>query len=166
MPKNIVVCCDGTNNEVAGNQTNVLRLFRMLVRDAGQHAFYDAGVGTKADPTAFWPWQRFVHKRLDAAVGMSIRPNVLAAYRFLLHAHEPGDDVFLFGFSRVPTPSCALAGMIHRCGLLRLDHEDLAEYAWSVYSDEDRAGDSALVNSAAPRNQESLRPRSGCHLGR
>lgn len=36
MPKNIVVCCDGTNNEVAGDETNVLRLFRMLVRDAGQ----------------------------------------------------------------------------------------------------------------------------------
>lgn len=52
MGKNIVICCDGTNNAIVGDQTNVLRLFRLLVRDSQQKLFYDAGVGTKADPTA------------------------------------------------------------------------------------------------------------------
>lgn len=50
MPKNLVVCCDGTNNEIAGDATNVLRLDRMLVRDSEQVAFYDSGVGTIASP--------------------------------------------------------------------------------------------------------------------
>jgi uncharacterized protein (DUF2235 family) len=143
MPKNLVVCCDGTNNEIAGDQTNVLRLFRMLARDAEQQGFYDAGVGTKADPTAFWPWRRFVQKTLDSAVGMSIRPNVLDAYRFLMNAYSPGDKIFLFGFSRGAYTVRALAGMIRRCGLLRTEHVDLMEYSWSLYSDEDRSGDGA-----------------------
>jgi uncharacterized protein (DUF2235 family) len=46
MPRNIVICCDGTDNEVATDSTNVLRLFRMLERDQRQVAYYDGGVGT------------------------------------------------------------------------------------------------------------------------
>ena len=88
MCKNIVVCCDGTENEVAGNPTNVLRLFRVLVRNAEQTIFYDAGVGTKADPTAFWPLRRLIRKKADSAVGMSIRANVLEAYRFLVQHYQ------------------------------------------------------------------------------
>jgi uncharacterized protein (DUF2235 family) len=141
MPKNIVICCDGTNNEVVGNQTNVLRLFRMLVRDDTQTGFYDAGVGTKADPTAQWPWRRLARKRLDSAIGVSVRANVLEGYRFLMDHYRPDDRVFLFGFSRGAYTVRALAGMMKRCGLLRPEYANLAEYAWSVFTDEDRTGD-------------------------
>ena len=46
MPKNIVVCCDGTGNEYGPNNTNVVKLYEAIVRDADQVAFYDPGVGT------------------------------------------------------------------------------------------------------------------------
>jgi uncharacterized protein (DUF2235 family) len=137
-PKNIVICCDGTNNEVVGNQTNVLRLFRMLVRDPGQVLYYDAGVGTHADPTAQWPLRRLIRKRLDAAIGVSIRDNVVDAYRFLARTFVDGDNIFLFGFSRGAYTVRALAAMIKRCGLLCPEHDNLAAYAWSVFTDEDR----------------------------
>jgi uncharacterized protein (DUF2235 family) len=143
MAKNIVVCCDGTNNEIAGHQTNVLRLFRMLTRDPEQELYYDAGVGTHADPTAQWPWRRLVRKRLDAAIGISIRANVLDAYRFLIHRYAEGDRIFLVGFSRGAYTVRALAAMIGRCGLLCVEHENLSAYAWSVFTDEDRSGDTA-----------------------
>src|SRR4029077_16871298 len=94
MGKYIFICCDGTNNEIAGDQTNVLRLFRMLIRDDQQQSFYDAGVGTKADPTALWPWRRYLRKRFDGAVGTSIRDNVVAAYRFLMNCYDAVDRVF------------------------------------------------------------------------
>lgn len=105
MAKNIVICCDGTNNEIVGDQTNVLRLYRTLVRDENQYLYYDAGVGTKVDPTALSWWRRRFLKKFDSAVGASIRSNVLDAYRFLLRRYEPNDNVFLFGFSRVHTRS-------------------------------------------------------------
>jgi uncharacterized protein (DUF2235 family) len=140
MPKNIVICCDGTNNEVVGNQTNVLRLFRMLVRDETQTAFYDAGVGTRADPTAQWPLRRLIRKRLDSAIGVSVRANVLEAYRFLVDHYLDDDRVFLFGFSRGAYTVRALAAMIKRCGLLRAEDTNLAEYAWAVFADEDGSG--------------------------
>jgi uncharacterized protein (DUF2235 family) len=33
MAKNIVVCCDGTGNEIGVNMSNVLKLYRMLEKD-------------------------------------------------------------------------------------------------------------------------------------
>ena len=46
MPRNIVVCCDGTGNEYGRHNTNVVKLYEALVRDTNQIAFYDPGVGT------------------------------------------------------------------------------------------------------------------------
>src|SRR5215208_7047525 len=102
--KNIVICCDGTGNEVSENISNVLKLYRVL-RKTGkttphQVAFYDPGVGTLARPD---PWIKF---RQDAVTvlglmtGYGLDDNVLAAYSFLINNYEDGDDIFLFGFSR------------------------------------------------------------------
>jgi uncharacterized protein (DUF2235 family) len=47
MPKNVVVCCDGTANEFKEDRTNVVKLFSMLVQDpARQVSYYHPGVGT------------------------------------------------------------------------------------------------------------------------
>ena len=35
MPRNIVVCCDGTANEFARNNTNVVKLYSTLERETG-----------------------------------------------------------------------------------------------------------------------------------
>ena len=46
MPRNIVVCYDGTGNEYGDTNTNVVRAFEAIERDGQQIAFYDPGVGT------------------------------------------------------------------------------------------------------------------------
>jgi hypothetical protein len=47
VPKNLVVCCDGTANEFARDHTNVLKLFSALAQEpGGQLAIYHPGVGT------------------------------------------------------------------------------------------------------------------------
>ena len=56
--KNIVVCCDGTGNEIGENISNVLKLYRVTRKTgkvARQVVFYDPGVGTLARPN---PWTR------------------------------------------------------------------------------------------------------------
>jgi uncharacterized protein (DUF2235 family) len=151
MGKNIIICCDGTNNAITGDQSNVLRLFRMLDRSEKQQVFYDSGVGTKADPTALWPWRRYLRKKFDEGVGDSIRDNVLDAYRFLMHCFSPDDKIYLFGFSRGAYTVRALAAMIKRCGLLSPEFAHLAEYAWAVFSDEDQAHDARSMFGGAAR---------------
>src|SRR5579871_3652376 len=93
MPKNIVICCDGTDNEVATDSTNVLRLYRMLVRDERQVAYYDAGVGTLIDPSAVSMYRKLLGRWLDSAIGYHIRDNLVAASLFLARQYQPGDRV-------------------------------------------------------------------------
>ena len=70
MSRNLVVCCDGTNNEVAGDATNVLRLYRMLERNEQQIAFYDGGVGTIPNADRITGWGQQIERSGVAASGL------------------------------------------------------------------------------------------------
>ena len=52
MPRNLIICCDGTNNSLKGPPTNVRTLSEIadLADETRQRVFYDAGVGVDADP--------------------------------------------------------------------------------------------------------------------
>lgn len=43
MPKNIVVCCDGTANEFAQNRTSVIKLYSALVHDTPDQITFSIG---------------------------------------------------------------------------------------------------------------------------
>ena len=136
MSKNIVVCCDGTGNEYGSNNTNVVKLYEAIVRDADQVAFYDPGVGT----FSFLGRQlgRRVGRTLGKAFGAGLQQNIEDAYRFLMERYELGDKLFLFGFSRGAFTVRALAGMLNRCGLLQKGSLNLVPYASKIYNDRAR----------------------------
>ena len=101
MPKNLVVCCDGTANEFARDHTNVLKLFLALVQDPGrQLAFYHPGVGTMEAAGALTSTARTVTKLLGQAIGYGLETDIRDAYATVVRFYEPGDRLFLFGFSR------------------------------------------------------------------
>ena len=135
--KNIVVCCDGTGNEISENISNVLKLYRVL-RKTGktqprQVVFYDPGVGTLARPD---PWTKLKQDAitiLGLATGYGFDDNVLAAYEFLISQYEEGDEIYLFGFSRGAYTVRVLAALIHRIGLLSPQQINLAGAALTAY---------------------------------
>ena len=135
--KNIVICCDGTGNDLSGAPSNVLRFFRSLKRDESQLTYYDSGVGTLADPSMITDPGKAVAKQLDMATGHSVKRQVCTAYRFLTRNLSAGDKIYLNGFSRGAYAVRALAGMIHLLGLPQADAEHLDELAWAVYSSAD-----------------------------
>lgn len=135
--KNIVVCCDGTGNEISENISNVLKLYRVLRKtgktEPQQVAFYDPGVGTLARPN---PWTKLKQDTvtvLGLATGYGLDDNVLKAYTFLIDHYEEGDDIFLFGFSRGAYTVRVLAGLIHKVGLLAPQQCNLADAALTAY---------------------------------
>lgn len=138
MSKNIIICCDGTQNQFAGDSTNVLRLYRML-NHADQHTYYDPGVGTRVDPTAMTQTRRWLWKKLDAAIGHSLRDHFCSAYTYLARVYSKGDRVFLFGFSRGAYTVRALAGALHQFGLIAPENLQLAPYLWATYANDDDA---------------------------
>ncbi|HJU39936.1 MAG TPA: DUF2235 domain-containing protein [Tahibacter sp.] len=133
MGKNLVVCCDGTNNEVQGNLSNVLKLYRLLVKDARQRVYYNPGIGTIAHRDAWTRLKQDARSVFGLATGYGLDNDILGAYAFLADAYEDGDSIYLFGFSRGAYTVRALAGLIYVIGLLPRDQRNLATYALTAY---------------------------------
>jgi uncharacterized protein (DUF2235 family) len=131
MGKNIVVCYDGTNKEYGRDNTNVVKTFETILRNEGQVAFYDPGVGT------FSFLGRVLGRRLGILLGMAfgygIRQNIEDGYEYLMNRYEPGDNVYIFGFSRGAYTARALAGMIHYFGIAQKGSKNLIPYVSKMY---------------------------------
>jgi len=134
--KNIVLCFDGTGNEIrAKANTNVIRLFRALENTTGdQIVYYDPGVGTFSSAGASTRMGQRVSRTLGLAFGVGIKTNLAEAYTFLMNQWEPGDRIYLFGFSRGAYTARALAGMLHVVGIPRASSENLVQYAIAKYA--------------------------------
>ena len=149
MSKNIVICCDGTGNEINTTISNVLKLFRVLEKDEGQRVYYHPGVGTIGLQSA---WQRFKQETYAVfalATGAGLDEDTLATYRFLCETYHDGDRVWLFGFSRGAYTVRVLAAFVQVIGLLPPDQLDLAGYAFSAYKN-------ASANSQSPGSKTFL----------
>lgn len=135
MPKNIVICLDGTANEPEREHTNVTRIFDMLEKDPlRQVAFYDPGVGTMGARTATTRTGKALTKVGGLAFGHGVKQNIAEAYEWLMNVYEEGDRIFVFGFSRGAYTARALAGLLRTAGLLETGATNLIPYAMKLYT--------------------------------
>ena len=131
--KRLVFCFDGTWNRLdAKNVTNVVHTARNIdfKDDDGnaQIVHYDQGVGTKP------------HEKLRGGLfGMGLMDNLEEAYRFLVFNYNPGDEIYLFGFSRGAFSARSFAGLIYNCGIVddvKKIPEALGLYKTRTYDDQ------------------------------
>jgi uncharacterized protein (DUF2235 family) len=160
MPKNLVVCCDGTSNQFSQNRTNVAKLCLTLLQESGrQEVFYHPGLGTMEPPGALTSLAIKLTKVLGLAIGYGLQNDIRDAYVFLMNHYEPGDRVFLFGFSRGAYTVRALTGLLRMYGLLRPGNEPLVPYAirmmYGVNNLPERSGD-RRVSSRMSRAAEDI----------
>jgi uncharacterized protein (DUF2235 family) len=133
MPRNIVLCLDGTSNQYSATNTNVVKLYAMLDRAHDQLAYYQPGIGTSV-PTGVWGRiKRWVIKQIDHAIALFLSDHVCDAYRFLMRYYQDGDRIFIFGFSRGAYTARAVAGMLYKVGLLTQGNEELIPFAWHMF---------------------------------
>src|SRR5262245_11906275 len=134
MARNLVICCDGTNNQFGTNNTNVVRLIQALERDSAKQRLYcDPGVGTLPEPGA-WTWlEKKISDLFGLAIGGGLNWKVEEAYSYLMEYWEPGDNVFLFGFSRGAYTVRVLAGLLHSLGLLPRGNQNLVPYVMRLF---------------------------------
>ncbi len=114
--KRLIVCCDGTWNKPDNEHvTNVEKIARTVQSDPSatdgvhQLVYYTSGVGGgsyEAD------------RLLGGAFGFGLFHNVIACYRFLAQNYQPGDEIFIFGFSRGAYTARSVAGMLATVGLV------------------------------------------------
>ena len=134
MVRNIVMCFDGTGYEFGPHNTNVVRLIQVLDRDpTAQRLYYDPGVGTLPEPYRLTRFGKAWSVWGGKTFGTGLLPKVGQAYGYLMNYWEPGDKVFLFGFSRGAYTARVLAGMLHALGLLPRGNQHLVPYALRLF---------------------------------
>jgi uncharacterized protein (DUF2235 family) len=129
MAKNIVVCCDGTGNKFGLENSNVVKLYRMLKHDSSQVTYYHPGVGTMGARNALSKIGKIWTQLLGAAFGYGLSENIADAYQFLMRNYQPGDKIYVFGFSRGAYTARALCGMLYQLGLMTNGNEGQIPYA-------------------------------------
>src|SRR3989344_157293 len=142
--KRLILCCDGTWNKADQETngvpcpTNVVKIgYRIAKRDGTtpQIVYYDQGVGSG----------NILIRYTGGAFGEGLEDNIHDAYRFLIAYYEPGDELFLFGFSRGAFTARSIGGMVRKCGVLGREHIQHYRDAIALYRSEHRPTDPAAV---------------------
>ncbi|WEW57463.1 hypothetical protein PRK78_002930 [Emydomyces testavorans] len=146
--RRIVLCFDGTGNRYKGNEsdTNVVKLYEMLDRhNKNQYHYYQPGIGTFNTGTSgsgltwFGRMKARISQLFDQALGRTFEYHVTSGYNFLMKYYEPGDDIYIFGFSRGAYTARFLAEMIETIGLLSQGNEEMVRFAFASFSEVQRA---------------------------
>lgn len=133
--RRLIYCADGTWNSPdqeldtydLRKPSNVVKLSRAILpispNGTSQVVFYDTGVGT----------HNFVDKLVGGATGAGLSDNIIQGYRFLASNYHPGDEIYLFGFSRGAYTVRSLAALIANIGLLPNHQEYWLPEGYELY---------------------------------
>lgn len=132
--KRLIVCCDGTwqdlNQKFPGNVLKISQAVKPTAKDGvKQVVYYDDGIGSDTGI----PLARKIEKIGGGAFGWGIDHKIQDAYRFLCLNYEPGDEIYLFGFSRGAYTARSLGGLLYNSGLLRRECLRKLSAAYELY---------------------------------
>ncbi|KAI0778879.1 hypothetical protein BD413DRAFT_609432 [Trametes elegans] len=141
-PRTLVLCFDGTGDEFDSDNSNVIKFFSLLKKDdrREQMVYYQAGIGTYTTPQVSIALGQAVSKTLDEMVAWNLDAHVMSGYEFLMQNYDAGDKICLFGFSRGAYTARALAGMLHKVGLLPPENFQQIPFAYKMYTRTDELG--------------------------
>jgi Uncharacterized alpha/beta hydrolase domain (DUF2235) len=131
LMKHIFVGIDGTLRAAFADriQSNVFRLGTALSFKDKNHNpqlfIYGAGVGTMGG-----------NKIFGGAVGDGLEEVILGAYINLVANYEPGDKIYLFGFSRGAVAVRTLSEFLSKTGLVTREKSHLTQVAWQYFKGE------------------------------
>ncbi len=130
----IAIFCDGTWNSPDIPQTTHVHKLQRAVRHMpgeGQVSVYFQGIGT--DDRFDGPFQKLVNKWGGGAFGWGLDAKVKQAYQFIAQVYQPGDEIYLFGFSRGAFTARSVAGMIRKCGITEDTSPEGINAAFKLY---------------------------------
>jgi len=148
VSKRLILCCDGTweqpdvTSDGRNCPTNVVKFAALVPAVAAdgteQRVFYHNGIGSTA---------RGLNRAVAGATGLGINVILKSCYLWLVRNYAPGDQIYIFGFSRGAYTARSLAGFIRNSGILRPENADHLEGAFALYRARDSASNPRAVAS-------------------
>ncbi|KIM89168.1 hypothetical protein PILCRDRAFT_2444 [Piloderma croceum F 1598] len=127
--KRIILCCDGRWKDgfEPWLATSILRLSRIINHEDKRHhhtisqiVYYQSGIGGHDNS--------IYSKILQATIGSlaSLAENIQEGYGFISQNYVPGDEIFLFGYSRGAYTARMIASLIGVIGVM--DRQDMDHF--------------------------------------
>ncbi|CAE6474913.1 unnamed protein product [Rhizoctonia solani] len=140
--RNLIVCFDGTGDQYDKDNSNIVRFVQLLKKDdrSKQMVYYQAGIGTGVGPRPSGKFLSKLSMTVDMALATGLSVHVRGGYEFLMQNYTEGDKISLFGFSRGAYTARALAGMLHKVGLLPAYNHEQVPFAYKMFKRDDPEG--------------------------
>jgi uncharacterized protein (DUF2235 family) len=133
--KKLIIYFDGTWNTADQKShdgilcpTNISKLYEatlpMDAQNNHQIVHYIRGIGT-----------RKAERIRGGGFGYGISDNIKEGYKFLVGNYQPGDEIYIFGFSRGAYTARSLAGLVRNLGILKRENLYLVNTAYKKYKD-------------------------------
>ncbi len=151
--KRIAICLDGTWQSLRQERnTNIGILARSIAHSAtdadgaslSQIVIYTQGVGSTIgalDKTYSRGLSRLasnIMTLVGGAFGDGLEDSILDTYLRLCFNYDPGDEIYIFGFSRGAFSARSLAALISKAGILSRRSAEQAVAAFDLYRDSSR----------------------------
>jgi uncharacterized protein (DUF2235 family) len=173
-PRNILIYSDGTGQRGGlyfdEARTNIYKLFRATrvapdsaINPDKQMAFYDPGLGSLPEGgTTLQRIFRKLYNFISQATGLGITQNIIDCYAALIRLWQPGDRIFVFGFSRGAYTVRCLASVICMCGIPTTDRDGkpLRRDVGSSVKIATRAVKSMYQHVSSPRDEKYVEQRA------
>lgn len=166
QPRQLVLLCDGTNNNLSGRHadTHVVLMAELLrcFPDDQRLIYYDPGVGNpeQLPGTTVMDKLHRARDRIDGlAFGRGLYDNVAEGYRFLMSHWQPGDQIYLFGFSRGAFTARSIGGLVNAFGIIDKHQDTLVASLVSTYFAKASPERSDITVQAARLFGQGLRPQ-------
>lgn len=152
--KRIAICMDGTWQKLRQDRpTNINIISRSVslhVGDMQQIVIYTPGVGSTLDAlqgnqSGISGFAASLGSFVGGVFGDGLEDAILDTYLRLAFNYEPGDQIYIFGFSRGAFSARSLAALIGKCGILSRRFADKAGEAFELYRDHDIRADSGAA---------------------
>ncbi|KAI5116598.1 hypothetical protein M0805_006776 [Coniferiporia weirii] len=140
--RNLILCFDGTGDQFDLDNSNIIQFFSVLKKgdQNRQLVYYQSGIGTYTIPQVATPFYSRVAKVTDLMFANNLNHHVMSGYKFLMQNYREGDKICIFGFSRGAYTARALAGMVHKVGLLPAWNEQQVPFAYKMYKTDTKLG--------------------------
>ena len=147
MSRNLALFFDGTWDN-ARNRTNVVELYDLTVATRQfRGAFHEmvqeeAGTEPTAEAVQRVEQIKYYHQGVGVSWGEKIRggafgyglsENIKEGYLWLAQHYQPGDAIYVFGFSRGAYTARSLVGLIRKCSILKQASKDGVKKAYDIY---------------------------------
>lgn len=144
--KRFVICLDGTWQKLRrGRLTNIGIIARSVAHSAAgpdgatipQIVIYSSGVGANVSALGkvgpLGRFGRWLNQMIGGIFGEGLEDLIVETYLRLAFNYEPGDEIYIFGFSRGAFAARSLAGLINCSGIVSRVHADRAWEAFQLY---------------------------------